>query len=62
MLLSALIWVWLSVFFLIGAIFDLLGTKLQWFELVFITLMYAAAPYVLLEAQQIYVILFFQLI
>ena len=46
--------------FLIGAIFDFLKTKVQFFELVFITLMYAAAPYNLLEASSnIYVILLF---
>ena len=37
-------------FFLIGAILDFPRTKLQCFELVFITLMYAAASYALLEA------------
>ena len=38
-----------SLFF-IDAIFDFLKTKLQCFELVFITLVYAAAPNALLEA------------
>ena len=41
-----------SLFFF-GAIFDFPRTKLQCFELVFITLMYAAAPYALLEASGI---------
>ena len=36
--------------FLIGAIFDFSRTRVQCFELVFITLTYAAAPYALLEA------------
>ena len=36
--------------FFIGAIFDFPRIRLQCFELVFITLIYAAAPYALLEA------------
>ena len=35
--------------FSIGAIFDFPRTKLQCFEIVFITLMYEAVPYALLE-------------
>ena len=41
----------------IGAIFDFPRTRLQCFEIVFITMMYAAAPMLYQKRQQIYVIL-----